>query len=106
MNRNRKFILGAAVIVAVLAAGTSAAVASGSASEEAPISGSALASASAAALQHTAGGRVTDTEVGDEQALYEVEVTLPNGSEVDVHLDKDFKYVAVPSDSDDPAGKR
>ena len=40
-----------------------------------PIGGSALDQASAAALQHTGGGQVTDTEVGDEESYYEVEVS-------------------------------
>ena len=38
---------------------------------------------------------MTDTEQGDEDAFYEVEVTLNNGKEVDVHLDKQFKVVSV-----------
>jgi len=36
---------------------------------------------------------VTDTEVGDEDSYYEVEVTLGDGSQVDVQLDKAFKVV-------------
>jgi uncharacterized membrane protein YkoI len=57
------------------------------------ITGDALERASAAALEHTGGGDVTDTEVGDEESYYEVEVTLPDGSEVDVQLDEDFTVV-------------
>ena len=37
-----------------------------------------------AALEHTGEGRVTETEKGDEESLYEVEVTLDDGSQVDV----------------------
>jgi len=40
-----------------------------------PISGSALSKASAAALEHTGGGTVTETEAGDEEGAYEIEVT-------------------------------
>ncbi|MBT8207954.1 MAG: PepSY domain-containing protein [Acidimicrobiia bacterium] len=39
------------------------------------------------------GGSVTDTEVGDEESYYEVEVTLDDGREVDVQLDEDFNFV-------------
>ena len=46
-----------------------------------------------AALAFTGEGRVTGTEVGDEESYYEVEVTLDDGSEVDVQLDKNFEVV-------------
>ena len=36
---------------------------------------------------------MTDTEVGDEESHYEVEVTLDDGSEVDVQLDEAFDVV-------------
>ena len=49
--------------------------------------------ASAAALEHTGEGRVTETEVGDEESYYEVEVTLDDGTQVDVQLDEDFHVV-------------
>lgn len=68
---------------------------------EAPITGNALEKASAAALAHTGGGRVTGTEVGDEESLYEVEVTLDDGSQVDVQLDESFHVVATESDDED-----
>jgi len=57
------------------------------------ISGTPLERASAAALQHTGGGQVTDTEVGDEQSYYEVEVTRDDGTQVDVQLDRSFNVV-------------
>ena len=63
-----------------------------------PITGSALDKASAAALQETGGGKVTDSEAGDEQAYYEVEVTRADGSQVDVHLDRQFNVVNAESD--------
>ncbi len=58
-----------------------------------PIGGSALDQASAAALQHTGGGQVTDTEVGDEESYYEVEVSRDDGTQVDVQLDRSFNVV-------------
>jgi uncharacterized membrane protein YkoI len=57
------------------------------------IGGSSLDQASAAALQHTGGGQVTDTEVGDEESYYEVEVSRPDGTQVDVQLDRSFNVV-------------
>ena len=60
-----------------------------------PITGSALDRASAVALDHIGEGRVTDTEMGDEEGFYEIEVTLSKGDEVDVHLDEDFNVLSV-----------
>ena len=65
-----------------------------------PITGAALEQASDAALASTGGGRVTETEVGDEESLYEVEVTLDNGKQVDVQLDAQFKVVGSKTDHD------
>jgi uncharacterized membrane protein YkoI len=71
---------------------------------ERPIRGGALDQASAAALEHTGGGRVTETEVGDEDSLYEVEVTRANGSQVDVQLDRDFQVVGSEGDGREGEG--
>lgn len=62
------------------------------------ITGDPLARASAAALAHTGGGRVTGTEVDDEESYYEVEVTLDDGRQVDVQLDRAFNVVGGESD--------
>jgi len=63
------------------------------------ITGSALGKASAAALDRTGGGKVTGTEVDDEEGKYEIEVTK-DGSSVDVHLDKDFQVLSEVGDKD------
>ena len=60
----------------------------------------ALDKASAAALEHTGEGHVTETEVGDEESYYEVEVTLDDGSQVDVQLDEQFNVVGGEADDD------
>ena len=65
---------------------------------EQPIVGEALERASDAALAYTGEGRVTDTEVGDEEDYYEVEVTLENGNQVDVHLDEAFNVLGTEED--------
>ena len=63
--------------------------------EAVPITGNALETASAAALEYIGEGRVTDTEIGDEEGYYEIEITLDNGKEVDVHLDENFNVLSV-----------
>ena len=44
---------------------------------------------------------MTGTEVGDEESYYEIEVTVDNGTEVDVQLDTDFKVVSSEADTAD-----
>jgi len=78
------------LVLAVAAISAGIAVAAGGRDDQKPIEGPALTRASEAALAHTSGGRVTETELGDEEGLYEVEVTLADGDQVDVHLDRTF----------------
>ena len=92
-------VITALALLGGIAAG--AAVAAGGGDDDAtetPISGAALEQAKAAALAQTGGGRVTGTEVGDEESYYEVEVTLANGDQVDVQLDENFDVVGSESD--------
>ncbi len=70
-----------------------------------PITGAALQQASDAALAHTGGGDVSDTEVGDEDSFYEVEVTLADGSEIDIQLDESFNVVGEEADNDSGGDK-
>jgi hypothetical protein len=102
MLRTKKGLLfgGIVAILAVIGGGVGIAVATGAVGDdnEAPITGTALERASAAALEHTGGGRVTETEVGDEESMYEVEVTLDDGSQVDVQLDENFNVVGGEAD--------
>jgi uncharacterized membrane protein YkoI len=93
-RRTKVLIAGAAAAVAALGVGVGVAAAGSNGDDHEPaISGTALDRASAAALDATGGGRVTETEVGDEDSYYEVEVTLDDGSQVDVQLDKSFHVV-------------
>ena len=101
-NRSKLLIVGA-TSVAIAAGGTSFALAGGGGDDgagdsEAPIPASALDQASAAALNEV-DGTVTETEVGDEESYYEVEVTRADGSEVDVQLDRGFDVVGQESDA-------
>jgi hypothetical protein len=102
MQRTTRWIVGGALAVAVIGGGTGIAIASGAGDRETPITGPALTAASAAALRHTGGGRVTETEVGDEEGYYEVEVTRADGSLLDVHLDRDFHVLGTKADQDGP----
>jgi hypothetical protein len=101
MERRKKLLIAGAAVVGLAAGGTGIAVAGGVGDDdEAPITGDALDRASAAALEHTGEGRVTETEVGDEESYYEVEVTLDDGSQVDVQLDEDFNVVSSEADDE------
>lgn len=92
-------VIGIGLTVAAVAAGI--AIGAGGRDDETPITGTALTRASDAALDHLGGGRVTETETGDEEGFYEVEVTLEDGSQVDVHLDDDFNVLGDQSDTDE-----
>jgi uncharacterized membrane protein YkoI len=102
MQRKVKLGIAAGAIVVVASAiGGGVAVASGDDDEGSrPIQGTELERARAAALAETGGGRVTETEVGDEDSEYEVEVTLDDGRQVDVQLDAGFRVVQVIGDEE------
>ncbi len=95
--------LGNLLVMAVLNNGNSAAAEeedeTGIEEEDIAITGNALEQASAAALNYIGEGKVTDSEVGDEEGYYEIEITLDNGQEVDVHLDENFNVLSHESDS-------
>ncbi len=106
MRKTTKWAAAAAGVVLVVGAGAGIAVASGVTDDaEKPITGAALDKASEAALASTGGGKVTETEVGDEDSYYEVEVTLPDGSQVDVQLDEGFAVVGSAPDEEKPGDK-
>jgi hypothetical protein len=103
MKRRTKLIGAAALGVgALLCTGAGVAVAQGGDDDghDVPITGAELDKASAVALQETGGGRVTGSEKGDEEGAYEVEVTLDDGSQVDVHLDSNFHVIDAKGDSE------
>jgi hypothetical protein len=96
------------VITALAVGGVAIAGAAGGEDDggERAIGGPALERATEAALDHTGGGRVTETETGDEESYYEVEVTRGDGSQVDVQLDRDFRVVGSEGDDDRGADDR
>ena len=90
-------VSGALIAVGILEAAGSAGTADRDdpGDRDVPITGDALDTASAAALAHIGEGRVTETEIEDEDSYYEVEVTLDDGSQVDVQLDEAFNVVGT-----------
>lgn len=102
--RTTRIALAAGVATVALGAGAAVVASTGGDDTDTPITGIELEQASAAALAHTGEGRVTGTEVGDEDSYYEVEVTLSDGSQVDVQLDENFHVVAATPDVEDDVG--
>jgi uncharacterized membrane protein YkoI len=101
MRPRAKVLIAAGVVAATSVAGAGVAFSSNDDDgTEVPITGPALEQATSAALEHTGGGTVTATEFGDEESLYEVEVTLDDGSQVDVQLDESFRVVDISEDDD------
>jgi uncharacterized membrane protein YkoI len=102
MRRPAKLAIGIAALVVAAGAGGAYAWAGGGDDDatDTPITGTDLQKASAAALAETGGGRVTGTEVGDEESYYEVEVTLDGGGQVDIQLDESFNVVGSEGDGD------
>ena len=102
-SRTRNGLIAAGVVAVLGAGGAAIAIGSGESGDDdatqKSITGSALQKASDAALAHTGGGKVTETEVGDEESYYEVEVTTDQGQQ-DVQLDRNFNVVSSSDDSD------
>ena len=102
MQRKTRIALTAGLAVIALGAVGAVTVGAATTDTDSPITGGDLERATAAALSHTGQGKVTGTEVGDEDSYYEVEVTLDNGSQVDVQLDQSFRVVDTMADTEHP----
>lgn len=99
MSRKLVLVTGLVVALGGLSAGIAIAAGGGDGGEE-PLTGSVLEKAGAAALAHTGGGTVTESEVGDDGAAYEVEVRLSDGRQVEVQLDQNFAVLGQEADDD------
>jgi uncharacterized membrane protein YkoI len=107
MRRRATLIVAGAAALAGLALGGAAIADARQGDDGEPLKGTILQRASAAALQAGGGGRVTETEHDSEDgATYEVEVTKPDGSRVDVRLDASFNVVVVEGDGEEDADSR
>jgi uncharacterized membrane protein YkoI len=96
---NRKLVLIAVLVLAVGAVSTGFAIAAGG-DDDKPLTGSTLTKAKAAALEHTGGGTVVETEIGDDGAAYGVEIRLGDGRQVEVNLDENFNVIGASADDD------
>jgi len=99
----KKVIIGAAVALMLLV-GAGVAYATGSSGDDSgsgdgseQSTGPGMDQAKIVALEQV-NGRGTATEFQDEEGYYEVEVTKPDGTQVDVHLDKNYNVLDVQSD--------
>ena len=93
-------VAGRLAVVVVAAVGGGIAAAGIGDDDDTPLTGATLQRATDAALGHTGGGAVTETEIGDDGAAYDVEVKLNDGSKVEVQLDADFRVMATEEDDD------
>lgn len=91
-------VLASSVVVTAGVVGGAFAYAGDDEAQERPIPATDRDRAERAALEETGGGNVTETEVGDEESMYEVEVTLDDGRQVDVQLDTTFEVVGTERD--------
>jgi uncharacterized membrane protein YkoI len=98
----KKLIIAAAVALMLLGGAGVAAFAAGSGTDgssgdSGQSTGPGMDRAKSVALDHV-NGRVTGSEFQDEEGYYEVEVTKPDGAQVDVHLDKNLNIINAQSD--------
>jgi len=96
----KKTLIGVAV-AATLGLGGGAYVYASGDEGETSVTGPQADKATAAALKITGGGTANAVERDDEKgATWEVEVTKPNGTTVDVRLDASYELVVVDGDSE------
>lgn len=102
MQRARKIVVSATALGAVLGgAGIAGAVAGGDDDTEGRVTGPEADAATAAALAATGGGTANSVERDSEDgATWEVEVTKPDGTTVDVRLDEGYEVVVIEGDSE------
>ena len=105
MHRKTKVLV--AVVAALVVAGAAATVSMATGSEDTPLEGDVLQRASEAALAHTGGGSVVESEAGEGGGAYEVGVMLEDGSVVEVQLDGNFQVIGSGTDgeSDESSGE-
>jgi uncharacterized membrane protein YkoI len=68
--------------------------------DDAPLTGETRDRAVAAAVAHVGGGEVTETELGDDGAAYGIEVRRPDGTQVEVNLDRNYTVTSTEVDDD------
>jgi uncharacterized membrane protein YkoI len=101
MRKKTMLMTGVAAAAVVLGGATVAVAANSLASDDQPLSGTELQQASDAALAKAGGGTVLKAETDD--GAYEVDVQRPDGTRVEVEVDRSFQVATVdgPDDDDD-----
>jgi hypothetical protein len=102
MQKKTGWIAAGAFALATIGGGVGIAAASGGSAgndDGTPITGSAYDRATSVALDAAGGGTVTETEQGDEEGYYQVEVTKADGTQVDVNLDRAFTVVKTKTEA-------
>jgi len=99
VQRKTKWIAGGA-LAAVIVGGTGTGLAVVSDDDDKPLTGTARVRAVTAARNATGGGTVTETEVGDAGGTSSVEIRRPDGRQVEVNLDRNFKVTGQETDDD------
>jgi uncharacterized membrane protein YkoI len=98
MRVTRKYAIAGGAILALAAGGTGVAVAVGGGDDEEQATGPGADRAKAAALEITGGGTVDGVE--QEDAGYEVELTRPDGQQVEIALDSQYRQTAGGTDDE------
>jgi hypothetical protein len=105
MDLRRRYLIIPGAILAIAIAGAGVAAATGGGDDgDATVTGAAADRATAAALEVVHGTANSVERDSENGATWEVEVTKPNGSTVDVRLDQDFHPVVVEDDSETSDG--
>jgi hypothetical protein len=104
-GKRKLWAIGGAALVAAVLAGSAGAVIATGGDDDQPLTGETLDKATQAALEHTGGGTVVETEAGDDGTAYGVEVRLDDGSVVEVNLDEDFNVIGEEVDDDGSEGE-
>jgi hypothetical protein len=99
----RTLVIAAAVAMLLALGGVGIAYANGGDSEE-QVTGPDAEKAKSAAIAAVGGGTVTEVERDDGYGtgVFEVEVKRDDGSQVEVHLDRDLNVVGQEADEDGP----
>jgi uncharacterized membrane protein YkoI len=99
MQPKTKWIAGGALAGALIIGGIGTVAAQqATTGNDQPLTGETYDKAVGAALEHTKGGTVTETELGDGGTTYGVEVLLQDGRQVEVNLDQTYRVTSQESD--------
>jgi uncharacterized membrane protein YkoI len=102
MDKKKLVASAAAAGILALGAGGVAYATGGDSSEQ--VTGPGAEKAKSAAIEAVGGGSVTEVEREDgyDGGVFEVEVKLDNGNQVEVHLDRDLNVLGREADDDGP----